>query len=191
MDPFETTLRDGGRVLLRPLRPDDREKLREGFDRLTPQARVFRFGRELAELDDDMLDELMAVDRQDHVAWVAVDADDPDHGLGVARFIREPYETWAAEAAVTVAEGERGRGVGTILLVTLAHVAREVGITQFRNYVLPDNDAMVEVMAHLGGHVRIEGKVLRIDLPLVDDRLDERPVHDVVRAVARGRGGVS
>ncbi len=161
-------LRDGRRARIRDLAPDDRDRLRAGFDALSPTARLMRFGRELDELSPEMLDDLMDVDGHDHVALVAIDDADPDGpGLGVARFIREPYDTYAAEAAVTVAEGQRGLGVGTALLTALAGRAAREGITELRNYVLADNAAMRDVFTDLGARTTIEGgAIVRMDLPL-------------------------
>ena len=181
------TLRDGSHIRIRDLAPDDRERLREGFDRLSPHARLMRFGREVDELTPEMLDSLMDVDGHDHVALVAVEDTDPEgDGLGIARFIREPYETWAAEAAVTVAEGQRGRGVGTALLQALAHRAVDEGVTQFRNYVLAENDAMRAVFEALGAHVAVQGgPVLRMDLPLEGPLRSDSDANVILRAIAR------
>lgn len=187
MEPFTTTLRDGGRVLVRPLQPADRQRLIAGFERLSPAARYLRFGRHVAELTDELLDYLMAVDGVNHVAWVAEDLDEPDDpGLGIGRFIREPYEPHAAEAAITVAEGQRGRGVGTLLLRVLALAAIDVGVTEFRNYVLAENDEMRHLLASLGARVRSEGRVLRVDLPLVDGQLaTDSGAAELLRVAAR------
>lgn len=187
MEPFTTTLRDGGRAHVRPLAPRDRARLLQGFDRLSPAARYLRFGEHLDRLTDEQVDYLMAVDGTDHVAWVAEDPDDPDDpGLGIARFIREPFEHHAAEAAVTVAEGQRGRGIGTLLLRVLATAALEVGVTEFRNYVLGANDAMLRVLSELGGRVHSEGRVLRVDLSLVGGQLDTTGgAAQLLRAAAR------
>ena len=182
------TLRDGSRIRVRDLEPTDRDKLRAGFEELSPTARLMRFGREVEELTEAMLDDLMDVDGHDHVALVALEDTDPEGaGLGIARFIREPYETTAAEAAITVAEGQRGRGVGTTLLVALADRASLEGVTEFRNYVLAENLAMRRVFEDLGAHVAVEGgPVLRMDLPLEGPLRDDSDAARVLRAVAGG-----
>lgn len=173
--PVEITLRDGGRALCRPLAPEDRERLQAGFHRLSSNARYFRFGRHVEDLTEAEWDYLMAVDGLDHIAWVAVDPDRPEEpGLGIARCIREPFDHHAAEAAITVAEGHRGRGIGTALLGVLANHALAVGITEFRNYVLAGNHDMIEVFEALGGRVTTEGRVVRVDLPLADDPAADR-----------------
>jgi hypothetical protein len=37
------TLRDGSRIRIRPLEPDDRDELAAGFERLSPESRYRRF----------------------------------------------------------------------------------------------------------------------------------------------------
>lgn len=179
-------LRDGSRILLRDLVPEDRDRLRRGFDALSPTARLMRFGHELDELTPSMLDDLMDVDGHDHVAIVAVEEDDPDGaGLGIARFIREPYDTHAAEAAVTVAEGQRGRGIGTLLLSALGARAVQEGITEFRNYVLAENHDMQSVFEALGARTTVAGgPVVRMDLPLDGILHPDSTASTLLRALA-------
>ena len=100
-------------------------------------------------------------------AGIGIDDADPDGpGLGIARFIREPFDTYAAEAAVTVAQDQRGRGIGTALLAALAARAVREGVTELRNYVLVENVTMRKVFEDLGARTSLEGAtVLRIDLP--------------------------
>jgi RimJ/RimL family protein N-acetyltransferase len=166
-----TRLRDGTNVLLRPIRPDDRPRLEAGLQRLSPASRYLRFHATVNELSDEQLRYLTEVDQHDHVALVALDLDRPDEpGVGVARFIREPYEPEIAEAAITVADRYQGQGAGTILLGALAHRAREEGVAVFRNYVLDGNHAMLEVFDHLGAHRERESADLwRVDLEVPTD----------------------
>ena len=167
-----TRLRDGTNVLLRPIRSTDRARLEAGLQRLSPASRYLRFHTTVDELTDEQLRYLTEVDQHDHVAIVALDLDHPDEpGVGVARFIREPYEPHVAEAAITVADRYQGQGAGTILLGALAHRARDEDVAVFRNYVLDGNHARLEVFDHLGAHRERESPELwRVDLEVpVDD----------------------
>lgn len=181
-------VRDGTLIRIRDLEPGDRARLQDGFDQLSPSARLMRFGQEVDELTPSMLDALMDVDGHDHVALVAVDDADPDGpGLGIARFIREPYDTYAAEAVVTVAEGQRGRGIGTALLAALAARAVREDVRELRNYVLAENTPMLQVFEELGATTTLDGgRVLRIDLPLEGPVRPDSPAASVFRAIARG-----
>src|SRR6056297_1992668 len=163
---WRTELRDGRAILLRSIRPSDRARLVAGLRRLSPASRYLRFHAPVHELSESQLDYLTQVDHHDHEAIIALDLADLDlPGVGVARYIREPFEPTVAEAAITVADEYHGQGAGTILLGALAARAREAGIEVFRNYVLAGNHAMLEVFDHLGADRELEADGLwRVDL---------------------------
>ncbi|MFP4148877.1 MAG: GNAT family N-acetyltransferase [Nitriliruptoraceae bacterium] len=185
-----TTLRDGTRVLLRQIRPEDRDRLAAGLSRLSPTSRYLRFHADVAELTDRQLDYLTDVDHVEHEALVALDRDAPEiPGVGVARYIRDPYERQVAEAAVTVADEYQGRGAGTLLLGALAARARAVGIEVFRNYVLASNEVMLEVFDDLGAvRERESDRLWRVDLALPEHERDlpDSPAGRAFMAAARG-----
>ena len=190
----EVTLPGGTRVRLRPILPEDKERLVDGFKRLSPESRYRRFMAPIEELSDEQLRFLTEIDYVDHFAWAAFDLDAPDHpGIGVARYVRIPDEPEAAEAAVTVVDAYQGRGLGTLLLEALGAVALEHGITRFRGYAREDNRAIREVLEPMGastshdspGMLRVE-----IDLPAHADELRGSTLEGVLRAVARGDGPV-
>lgn len=185
-----TTLRDGTRVLLRPIGSGDRDRLREGLRRLSPRSRYFRFHTAVDELSEDQLTYLTEVDGRDHVAWIALDEAHPEvPGVGVARYIRLVDEPEIAEAAITVADEYQGRGAGTLLLGLLAGSARSNGIEVFRNYVLAENTPMLEVFDRLGADRELEAPGLyRVDLrlPTGDETVPESPAGRAFLAAARG-----
>jgi RimJ/RimL family protein N-acetyltransferase len=186
---LETTLRDGTQVLIRMVEPEDRAQFVEGFHRLSARSRYLRFHTAVEELDDQQLDYLTQVDQVDHVAWVAVDLDQPEHpGIGVARFVRLDDEPEVAEAAVTVLDAYQGRGLGTLLLGVLADAARDRGITTFRAYVLGENRAMLSVLDSLGP-TRSERQrgVYQIDVDLTDG--DKEPAKSMAGRVFRAVTG--
>jgi RimJ/RimL family protein N-acetyltransferase len=186
-----TALRDGTAVLLRQIRPEDRDRLAAGLRELSPGSRYLRFHRDLSEFTPEQLTYLTEVDHLDHEALVAVDLDRAGNpGIGVARFIREPFEREVAEAAVTVADRYQGQGAATLLLGALAARAREVGITVFRHHVLTRNAAMLEVFDHLGATRELEADGLwRVDLALPKRARDlpDSPAGRAFRAVAKER----
>lgn len=161
-------LRDGSPVLLRQIRPADSTRLAEGLRRLSPASRYLRFQRTVTELSDEELRYLTDVDHISHEAIVAIDVKHPERpGVGVARYIREPYEPAVAEAAITVADEYHGQGAGTLLLGALAARAEANGVEVFRSYVLDGNAAMLEVFDHLGAERELETSGLwRVDLPV-------------------------
>jgi RimJ/RimL family protein N-acetyltransferase len=194
--PHEVELRDGTRVLVRPILPEDKDRLRRGLALLSPRSRYLRFHSPVTAITDQQLRYLTEVDYRDHMAWVAIDRDRPaDPGMGVARYVRLPDEPAVAEAAITVADDYQGRGLGSVLLRVLGRSATEQGIRTFRSYVLDENVAMRRIFDRLGARrEREEAGVWRIDLDLTDldvsDETGDAPpslAKRVLHAAASGR----
>lgn len=147
--PDEVTLADGSRLLLRPITPDDRGLLLEGFEHLSPESRYRRFMGPHNQLSERELHYLTDVDHRTHEAIVALDAE-TGAGIGVARYIADPASPQRAEMAVTVIDEWQGRGVGTVLLDALVRRARANGVVRFTASVLATNDPMIELLHDLG-----------------------------------------
>lgn len=167
-DGMVHTLDDGSRVLIRRIRPDDKQLLQQGMQELSSKSRYRRFMGAKKRLSAAELSYLTEVDHVDHRAWIAVDPAAPGQsGFGVARWVRLPDEPRVAEAAITVVDSLQGRGLGTLLLRVLAVSARERGIDAFRAYVLAENTAMLHLLARYEPVARSAGgSVLLIDLPI-------------------------
>ncbi|MDQ4005682.1 MAG: GNAT family N-acetyltransferase, partial [Actinomycetota bacterium] len=178
----EVSLRDGTLVRLRPVVPEDKGYIVEGFRRLSPESRYRRFMAPLAELSEAQLRELTEIDYEDHFALIALSLDEADTpGMGVSRYVRDREEPDVAEAAVTVIDDYHGRGLGTLLLQALGAVALEHGIKRFRGYVLENNRPIREVLAALGATVHHDSAGLvrvDIDLPATADELRGSPLYD-------------
>lgn len=136
-------LRDGRKVRLRLLRPEDRGLLREGFERLSPESRYRRFFTHKSDLSNAELEYLTDIDNEHHLAIGAIDLDSPEpRGLGVARCVELPGRPGVAEAAVAVADEAQGNGLGSLLFQRLIAAATERGIETFHNEVLGSNAPM-------------------------------------------------
>ncbi len=185
------TLRDGTNVLLRQIRPSDRDRIAAGMSELSPATRYLRFHEAIEQLTDEQLDYLTQVDHVDHEAIVAIDLDRPEvPGVGVARYIRNTDDPRVAEAAVTVADRYQGTGAGTLLLGAIARRARRNQVEVFRNYVLDGNHAMLEVFDNLGATRELETDGLwRVDLAVPDDesQLPSSPAGQAFDQIARGQ----
>jgi len=180
-------LRNGAPVVVRPILPEDKQRMIDAFASLSETSRYQRFGTAVQHLTDEQLRYLTEIDYDDHMAWVAVDPSAPgEPGLGVARYVRLPDEPEVAEAAVTVVDSHQGLGLGTILLGVLGLSAVAHGIHMFRAYVLAENQAIQDVFAGLGATMHHEGPMLRVDVPLPDDpaNLPDTPTGLVFKAVA-------
>ena len=158
-------LRDGTRIVIRPIEPEDRAALAEGFERLSPESRYRRFFAPVAHLSEHDLDYFTLVDHHDHEALVAVAAETGE-GVGVARYVRIGPDV--AEPAVVVADDWQGRGVGTRLLEALVERAAQEGIRRFEAPVLAYNAEAIHVFDRLGEVTReSQGTevLVKVDLP--------------------------
>jgi RimJ/RimL family protein N-acetyltransferase/nucleotide-binding universal stress UspA family protein len=175
---------DADEVTIRPIAPEDREALRAGFERLSPESRYRRFFVPMQELSERDLDYLTQVDHRDHEALVAVD---PQTGnlVGVARFVRTSADE--AEPAVVVADDWQGRGIGTRIMDRLVVRAREEGIQRFRAPVLANNEEALKLLSRLGPTERsFSGTEVELGISLEGEPESRDRVRAVLRKVADG-----
>jgi RimJ/RimL family protein N-acetyltransferase len=185
LEKYETLLRDGTPVLVRPIRPEDKELLRRGFERLSEESRYRRFMTAVTELSEEQLRYLTEINYIDHFAWAAMLRDRPDEGLGVARYVRLQDEPDVAEAAITVVDDYQGKGLGTLLLGLLAVAARAADIRAFRAWVLAENTPVIDLLEQVGAQASYdEPGVIRLDVPLDPALLPDSPAARVLRAIA-------
>jgi RimJ/RimL family protein N-acetyltransferase len=185
----EVDLPDGGHLVIRPVRADDKERMAEAFTRMSPRTRYRRFFAPISTLSEPFLAALTEVDYVDRFAWVALACEGDRAALvGVARYARLDDRS-AAECAVVVVDSYQGRGIGTLLLDALILEAIEAGITRFEGEVLADNGAMRGVLAENGAHFSPGDRGsshFAFDLPARAEALREHPMHDVLRRLAKG-----
>ena len=184
--PHEVTLRSGDRVLVRPIRPDDKRTLLDAFERLSPESRYRRFFSPTRELRAGQVRYLTEVDHHTHEALVAVEPGTSE-GLGVARFIRSSDDPAVAEIAVAVVDSWHGRGLGTALLNDLTVRAREEGVERFSAMVLAENEPMLDLLRRLGD-VHVTGRgggVVELLMDLPSEGMPHALGH-TVRSAARG-----
>jgi acyl-CoA synthetase (NDP forming)/RimJ/RimL family protein N-acetyltransferase len=177
----DAVLTDGGVVHIRPIRPDDAERLRRFHAELSTDTIYNRFFMILSTLSDRDVERFTVVDHDARVALVAVLGDDL---VGVVRYDRlqsgDRY-TDEAEVAFVVADAHQGRGLGPLLLEHLAEAARERGIRRFVAETLPNNRRMLNVFASAGYRIQrqYDDGVVSVEFPLA-------PTEESV-AVARAR----
>lgn len=161
------TLRDGARIVVRPIEPEDKGALVEGFEHLSERSRYRRFLTPTLRLTDAQLRYLTEVDHENHEALIAF-AEETGEPIGVARYVRSPDDPEEAEPAVTVVDDWQGRGVGTVLLDAISERGRDAGVKRFVATVLAENRPILALLEHLEDPAveRVGGGVLRIEVDL-------------------------
>src|SRR3954452_19020454 len=99
---------------VRPLRPADRERVADLFDRLSEQSRHDRFLGPKSRLSEAELDRLTELDYITRDAVAALDRATGDI-VGVARYAASRDDDSAADIAVVIADEWQGRGLGGAL----------------------------------------------------------------------------
>ena len=167
--PIEVALRDGRRVRLREIRPDDRDEVRQAFGRLSRESRYSRFMSTLKELSPQMLERAVHPQAERELGLVAeIDAPDGiDIVAGARYYIQADGES--CEFAITVADGWQGAGLASRLLRELIEAARARGLKHMEGIVLAGNSAMLTLARRLGFTVNPDPadatlKIVRLDL---------------------------
>lgn len=143
-------LPDGRELHIRAIRPSDGPVLLEEFHRLSPASVRARFFSSKKEMSAEEVRYLTEVDFVDHVALVAeLPGAGGPRAAGVGRMVRGEAPDHA-EVALTVAEGQRGLGIGTALLDQLVRLAPAMGVRHLDASVLVENHDMLELYRRTG-----------------------------------------
>jgi CRP-like cAMP-binding protein len=182
--PIPVRVRDGTRLLLRPVLPGDDERTVHGHIQFSSETLYRRFMT--ARLPSPaLMHYLSEVDYVDHFVWVVTDGSDP---VADARFVRDEADPTIAEIAFTVADAYQGRGIGSFLIGALSIAARVDGVERFSARMLSDNLAMRTIMDRYGAVWQREdiGVITTvIDVPRRRELHLKRDMADQVERVAR------
>jgi acyl-CoA synthetase (NDP forming)/RimJ/RimL family protein N-acetyltransferase len=160
----EVVLSDGGTMAVRPIRPDDAERIVAFHERQSPESIYFRFFSPRPRLSERDVERFTSVDYVDRMAFVGLIG---DQLVGVARYDRHRARS-DAEVAFFIDDDHHGRGMATVLLEYLAEAAREAGISGFTASVLPQNRKMLGVFTQAGftASSRFEEGVIEVTLDI-------------------------
>lgn len=182
--PIPIQVRDGTRLLLRPVLPGDDQRTVHGHIHFSSETLYRRFMT--ARIPSPaLMHYLSEVDYVDHFVWVVTDGSDP---VADARFVRDEHDPTIAEIAFTVADAYQGRGVGSFLIGALSIAAEVDGVEKFTARMLSDNLPMRMIMDRHGAVWQREdiGVITTvIDVPRGRDLHIKRDLTDEIRRVAR------
>ena len=141
-------LRDGRRLAVRPMRPEDAGLERAFVRQLSEQSRYLRFHDRLAELSPHMLARFTQLDYDRELALVVLPAD-LSAFAAVGRYVPNP-DGVSAEFALAVADAWQGLGLGRALLERLCALAKAAGYRALEGHILSENADMLGLAQHLG-----------------------------------------
>lgn len=166
---FTETLKDGTKVTLRAVHRDDGPRIRQAFHNLDAETIYTRFFGYKADVSEAELRHITEVDFVRDVALlVTIGSGDNEIVIGGASyFALDPGNPpRSAEIAFTVEEDYQGRGIASVLMRHIAHIARENGLLWLEAEVLARNLPMLEVFRRSGLPMilRREGEVIHVTL---------------------------
>lgn len=140
------------RIRIRPVRPDDKERIVAAFKGLEPHSVYLRFFSMKKELSDEELRRVTECDGRNEIALVAtVGSGDSETIVGMGNYARIGP---AADVAFAVEEDFQRHGIATRLLERMVDIARADGVSQLEADVLAENTAMLHVLRHSGLRMR-------------------------------------
>jgi GNAT superfamily N-acetyltransferase len=160
-------LRNGCRIEIRALRPDDQAGLIEAVGRTSNQSLYRRFFGVRRGFSEREIAFFLNPDFLNHVALVAVVEEGNGQIAGGGRYI--VVQPGTAEIAFAVIDEFQGQGLGAALMRHLATIARDAGLTELIAEVLPDNSPMLRVFEKSGLRLSTtrEPAVIHITLQLL------------------------
>jgi acetyltransferase len=147
-------LRDGLRVFVRPIRPEDEPRIHEFLQRVTPNDLRLRFFAPMREFSHQFIARLTQLDYARAMAFVGFD-EATRQMAGVVRIHSDSiYET--GEYAILLRSDVKGRGLGWELMRLLIEYAKSEGLKTISGDVLKENTIMLEMCRHLGFEVKAD-----------------------------------
>jgi RimJ/RimL family protein N-acetyltransferase len=160
-------LRDGRQVLIRAIKPEDRDGFVEAVSRASPDSLRRRFFTIRRHFSEQELERFSHVDFSSRVALTVVAEENGQPAIvGGGRYVMLDAER--AEVAFALIDQYQGQGIGTALMRHLESFARQAGLKELIAEVLPENAAMLNVFRNSGLRpaVRQEQGVVHVTLRL-------------------------
>jgi len=166
----QVSLKQGHKIKLRPIRPEDGESIRTLVREMSPESRFFRFMHALNELSPKMIAQFTKLDYDRQMAFVAVTGDGTV--IGVSRYTINNHQQHG-EFAVSVSDQWQGIGVASALMRLLIEHAESRNLVSLHGDVLRTNKAMHRLMKSQGFNSSLdkddpEVLIYRLMLPVAD-----------------------
>lgn len=165
-------LRNGRTAFVRPVRPEDEEKFREFFEKITPEDLRLRFFAPVRDFSHTFLARLTQLDYARAIAFVAFDQETGDMMGAVRVHADANHET--GEYGILLRSDLKGLGLGWTLMRLMIEWAKEEGLREVEGQVLRENTTMLAMCRSLGFSVRIdpddhELRIVKLPIASIDE----------------------
>ena len=162
------TLKDGSRVLLRPIMPSDVTLKQHFFYALSKESIKRRYLGSLNLMPLRRIWPYVVVDYVNEMSIVGTIMENENETIiAMGSYSRIP-NTETAEISLVVRDDWQNKGLGTILFNYLAEIARKRGIKSFTAWILLENTRMMHILRKSGYPIRyrIEGNLYYVTIDL-------------------------
>ncbi len=160
-------IKDGWRVFVRPIRPEDEPLIHELLRHVTSHDLRLRFFAAMKEFSHEFIARLTQLDYARAMALVAFD-EATGEMVGVVRIHSDSiYES--GEYAILLRSDLKGRGLGWALMQLIIEYAKSEGLKAISGDVLAENTIMLDMCRSLGFEVKhdpVEHDICNVRLPL-------------------------
>ena len=155
-------LKDGWKVCVRPMRPDDEPAIVKLLQNVSPEDLRLRFFHSVKEFSHQFVGRLTQLDYARAMAFVALDPVSKEV-IGVVRLHSDSrHET--AEYAILLRSELKGKGLGWALMQLLIEYARAEGLKSLYGEVLNENTTMLEMCRDLGFKIASDHEEPRLSM---------------------------
>ena len=143
----QRTLKNGVKVTLRPIKPEDENRFNALFKSLSAESVRFRFFQTIKEMSHDTLSRYCNLDYDREIAIVAQLED--SRLIGVVRLILDG-DRRNGEFAIMVSDSWHGLGLGSKLMDYIIDIGKDLKLETIYSDVSPENTKMVNLCGNKG-----------------------------------------
>ena len=163
--------KNGQKVRLRPIRPEDEPMELEMVNRLSKESLYFRFFGYVPRMTHELMTRFTQIDYDREMAIIAlVDKPGAEEMIGVVRIIADPWGE-AAEYAILVADEWQGQGLGSQMTDYIIEIAKDMELQRLYASVLASNKGMITLFERKGFSMKREDfDTFQVDLELGNEK---------------------
>lgn len=144
----DLVLKDGWKVHVRPVRPEDEPLFAAFFKHVTPEDLRLRFFAPVKDFNHAFIARLTQIDYARAMAFVALDGETGELMGGVRLHCDANHED--GEYAILLRSDLKGRGLGWALMRMIIEFAKADGIERISGQILRENTTMLAMVKALG-----------------------------------------
>jgi acetyltransferase len=166
------TTRDGRKVFIRPVRPEDEELFLNFFKRVSTEDLRLRFFAPIRDFSHAFLAKLIQIDYARAIAFVAIEVETGEMMGAVRLHADANHET--GEYAILMRSDLKGLGLGWELMLMMVEWAKAEGLSTVEGQVLRENTTMLEMCRRLGFGIRTDPadpdvKIVTLPIAAIDE----------------------